>query len=70
MSARFQLHFLKKSHSNIVKKIIEKLEKDNHFITLENEITETYKVLNSLNYLKDIITAINIPEEIENEIPE
>lgn len=51
------------------KKIIEKLEKDN-FITLENEITETYKVLTSFNYLKDIITTINIPEEIENEILE
>lgn len=59
----------KKTNSERIKKIIEKLEKDN-FVTLENEITETYKVLTSLNYLKDIITAINIPEEIENEIPE
>ena len=48
---------------------IEKLEKDN-FITLENEVSETYKVLTSFNYLKDIITTINIPEEVENEIPE
>lgn len=59
----------KKSYSDRVKKIIERLEKDN-FITLENEITETYKVLTSLNYLKEIISTINIPEEIENEIPE
>lgn len=59
----------KKSYSERIKKIIERLEKDN-FITLENEITETYKVLTSLNYLKDIITTINIPEEIENAIPE
>lgn len=59
----------KKTNSERIKKIIEKLEKDN-FITLENEITETYKVLTSFNYLKDIITTINIPEEIENEIPE
>lgn len=58
-----------KSYSDKIKKLIEKLEKDN-FITLENEISETYKVLTSLNYLKDIITTINIPEEIENEIPE
>ena len=58
----------KKSYSDRIKKIIEKLEKDN-FITLENEISETYKVLTSLNYLKEIITAINIPEQIENEIP-
>lgn len=59
----------KKNFSDRIKKIIEKLEKDN-FITLENEISETYKVLTSFHYLKDIITTINIPEEIENEIPE
>jgi len=59
----------KKNYSDRIKKIIERLEKDN-FITLENEISETYKVLTSFNYLKDIITTINIPEEIENEIPE
>jgi hypothetical protein len=58
----------KKSHSDRIKKIIERLERDN-FITLQDEISETYKVLTSFNYLKDIITAINIPEEIENEIP-
>lgn len=59
----------KKNYTERVKKIIEKLEKDN-FIALENEISETYKVLSSFNYLKDIISTINIPEEIENEIPE
>ncbi|TXD53543.1 MULTISPECIES: condensin complex protein MksE [unclassified Polaribacter] len=59
----------KKTNPDRVKKVIEKLVKDN-FITLENEITETYKVLTSFNYLKDIITTINIPEEVENEIPE
>ena len=52
-----------------IKKIIEKLEKDT-FIALEDENSETYKVLTSFNYLKDIIATINIPEEIENEIPE
>ena len=35
-----------------------------------NEISETYKVLTSFNYLKDLINTINIPEEIANEIPE
>jgi len=59
----------KKNHSDRIQKIIDKLEKDN-FITLENEISETYKVLTSFNYLKEIITTINIPEEIDNEIPE
>ena len=59
----------KKSYSDRIIKVIERLEKDN-FITLENEVSQTYKVLTSFNYLKDIITTINIPEEIENEIPE
>ena len=59
----------KTSYTDRIKKIIDKLEKDN-FITLENEISETYKVLTSFNYLKDIISTINIPEEIENEIPQ
>lgn len=59
----------KKNYSERVKKIIEKLEKDN-FIAMENEISETYKVLSSFNYLKDIVSTINIPEEVENEIPE
>jgi hypothetical protein len=59
----------KKSYSDQVKKLIERLEKDN-FVSLENEISESYKVLTSLNYLKEIIATINIPEEIENEIPE
>jgi hypothetical protein len=58
----------KKTYTERIKKIIENLIKDN-FITLENEISETYKVLTSLNYLKDIISTINIPEEIDNEIP-
>ena len=52
----------KNSYTDRIKKIIDKLEKDN-FITLENEISETYKVLTSFNYLKDIISTINIPEE-------
>lgn len=59
----------KKNYSDRIKKLIEKLEKEN-FISLESEISETYKVLTSFNYLKDIISIINIPEDIENEIPE
>ena len=59
----------KKNYLDRIKKIIEKLDKDN-YITLENEISETYKVLTSFNYLKDLINTINIPEEIANEIPE
>lgn len=59
----------KKNYSDRVKKLIEKLERDN-FISLENEISETFKVLTSFHYLKDLINIINIPEETENEIPE
>ncbi len=51
-----------------IKKVVDKLEKEN-FIALENEISETYKVLTSFHYLKDLINIINIPEEIDNEIP-
>ncbi|NLB62967.1 MAG: hypothetical protein GX801_02520 [Fibrobacter sp.] len=63
-----KLGIAKKNYSERVKKVIEKLEKDN-FVALENEISETYKVLTSFNYLKDIINIIHIPEDIENEIP-
>lgn len=59
----------KRNYSDRIKKIIERLERDN-FVALENEMSETYKVLTSFNYLKDLITTINIPEEIEDEIPE
>lgn len=59
----------KKNYSERVKKIIEQLVKDD-FVALENEMSETYKVLTSFNYLKELVTAINIPEEIEHEIPE
>lgn len=58
----------KKKYIDRIQKLIEKLEKDN-FVCLENEITETYKVLTSFHYLKNIISAINIPDEINNEIP-
>ena len=59
----------KKSYIDRIKKVIEKMEKEN-FIALENDISETYKVLTSFNYLKDIVMTINIPEDIANEIPE
>lgn len=69
-----KLEKLKKYTSNqsnytiAIKKIIELLEKDG-FVELQNEITSTYKVLASFNYLEELILTINIPEEISNEIP-
>lgn len=59
----------KRNYSERVKKVIEQLVKDD-FVALENEMNETYKVLTSFNYLKELVIAINIPEEVENEIPE
>ncbi len=59
----------KKKYTERIQKLIEKLVKEN-FVSLENEITETYKVLTSFHYLKDIISTINIPEDIDNEIPQ
>jgi flagellar motor component MotA len=59
----------KKNNLERIKKIIESLERES-FVALENEITDTYKVLASFKYLEEIIDTINIPEEIANEIPE
>lgn len=59
----------KKNYLDKIRKAIDKLEKDG-YVKLENESTETYKVLTSLNYLKELINSITIPEEIANEISE
>jgi hypothetical protein len=59
----------KKNNLDRINKIIESLERDG-FIALENEITDTYKVLASFKYLEEIVDIINIPEDIANEIPE
>jgi len=40
------------------------------FAELENDILNEYKVLASFNYLEDLINSINIPEEVQDEIPE
>jgi hypothetical protein len=52
-----------------VNKIIEMLCKDG-FAEMENEIFKSYKVLSSFKYLEELINSINIPEEVQNEIPE
>ena len=58
-----------KNYLERINKMVERFEKEG-FISLENELSETYKVLTSFNYLKDLINTINIPEDLENEIPE
>jgi hypothetical protein len=40
------------------------------FVELENEISSQYKVLSSFHYLEQLILKINIPEEVQNEIPQ
>ena len=40
------------------------------FIELENEKTNTYKVLTSCHYLEKLVDSINIFEDIEDEKPE
>ncbi|MGL4328559.1 MAG: condensin complex protein MksE [Tannerellaceae bacterium] len=57
------------SHREIIENILAEMCKD-RFFELENSITGTYKVLASFKYLEDLIMSINIPEEIQNEIPE
>jgi len=58
----------KYKHSEIVDKILGMLIKDG-FIELEDEISQTYKVLSSFKYLEQLILIINISDEIKNEGP-
>jgi hypothetical protein len=59
----------RKNNHEQIKTVIDNMVKEG-FLELENEITSTYKVLDSFKYLEELIDTINIPEEIKNEIPE
>ena len=59
----------KAPYDEIVIKTIEDLCK-NGFVEMENEILKSYKILSSFKYLEELVTNINIPEEVQNEIPE
>ena len=59
----------KDKHSDIMEKVLDMLEKDN-FIEIENDISQEYKTLASFAYLEKLVLIINIPEEIQNEIPQ
>ena len=59
----------KSPYDEIVTKTIEDLCK-NGFAEMENEILKSYKILSSFKYLEELVTNINIPEEVQNEIPE
>ena len=59
----------KTPYHEIVFKIIESLCKDG-YAEIENEILKSYKVLSSFKYLEELINNINIPDEVQHEIPE
>ena len=59
----------KAPYDEIVIKTIDDLCK-NGFVEMENEILKSYKILSSFKYLEELVTNINIPEEVQNEIPE
>jgi len=59
----------KEKFNEIIDKILSDLEKDK-FIGLENKISNQYKVLSAFSYLEQLVMAINISENVINEIPE
>jgi len=59
----------KTPYDEVVTKTIDNLCKDG-FAEIENEILKSYKILSSFKYLEALVTIINIPEEVQNEIPE
>ena len=59
----------KTPYDEVVIKVVESLCKEG-FAELENEILKTYKILSSFKYLEELVMNINIPEEVQDEIPE
>lgn len=59
----------KTPYHEVVTRIIDSLCKDG-FAEIENEILKSYKVLSSFKYLEELINSINIPDEVQYEIPE
>ncbi len=52
-----------------VQKLVDMLCREG-FAELENEISSQYKVLASFHYLEQLVLKINIPEEVQNAIPQ
>lgn len=59
----------KTPYNEVITKVTDSLCKDG-FAEIENEILKSYKILSSFKYLEELVTNINIPEEVQNEIPE
>lgn len=63
-------HFSDKDiRKDVLDNMIRQLVKES-FMELENEKTNTYKVMTSWHYLEKLVDSINIFEDIENEKPE
>ena len=56
-------------YNEVIAKVTDTLCKEG-FAEIENEILKSYKILSSFKYLEELVTTINIPEEVQNEIPE
>lgn len=52
-----------------IKKLVDRLKSDG-YLELENEISDSYKVLTSFTYIETLILNINLSEEVQDEIPE
>jgi hypothetical protein len=59
----------KTPYNEVIEKTVDNLCKDG-FAEIENEILKSYKILSSFKYLEELVTTINIPEEVQDEIPE
>jgi len=59
----------KTPYDEVITKVVDNLCKDG-FAEMENEILKSYKVLSSFKYLEELVMNINIPEDVQNEIPE
>lgn len=54
----------KEKHGEILEKVLDHLSRD-YFIELENEITNSYKVLSSFHYMERLVLSINIPDSVQ-----
>ena len=59
----------KTPYNELVEKVVDNLCKEG-FAEKENEILKTCKMLSSFKYLEELVMNINIPEEVQDEIPE
>lgn len=59
----------KTPYQEVVTKAVESLCKEG-LAEIENEILRSYKILSSFKYLEELVMSINIPEDVQDEIPE